>query len=321
LSRRRFSRRSVAATVIALPWTLWAVGRLAELDRGHPLVALMALTPYAAVTAPIPVAVALVLRRWLVATIAAGAAVALAAVVLPRAIPDGDQVLGREQGPALTVMTANLYEGRADAGALIALAREQRVDVLSLQELTPDALARLDSAGARELFPGRVVAPRPGAIGSGLMARRRLSLAGEVAPRGTAEPEAALAVPGTMPVRVKAVHPPAPLSSHAAWVWARALRRLPDPGGDQMLRLLAGDFNGTLDHHEIRALLDRGYVDAADAGGAGLQPTWPSSGIRPRIVIDHVLVPRSVRVHRVTVHALPGSDHRALIAEVVLPSR
>ena len=305
--------------MIALPWILWAIVRLAALDLGHPLVELMALTPYAAATAPLPVAFALLVRRWLVATMAAIAAIALAAVVLPRAIPDGG--LGRARGPALIVMTINLYEGQADPRAVLALARDHGVDVLSLQELTPEALARLNSAGARELLPAHVVSPRPGAIGSGLMAGRRLSLAEKVAVRGTAEPEASLAVPGTMPVRVKAVHPPAPLSSHAAWVWARALRRLPDPGGAHLLRVLAGDFNGTLDNREIRALLHRGYVDAADAAGAGLRPTWPTIGIAPPVAIDHVLVPRSVHVRSVTIHAVTGSDHRAVIAELVLPAK
>ena len=41
-------------------------------------------------------------------------------------------------------------------------------------------------------------------------------------------------------------------------------------------RILAGDFNATLDHPELRAVLDRGYVDAADAASGGLKPTWPA---------------------------------------------
>ena len=87
-------------------------------------------------------------------------------------------------------------------------------------------------------------------------------------------------------------------------------------------RILAGDFNATLDHPELRALLDRGYVDAADAAGAGLKPTWPAP---PRkralpLTIDHILVDRRVRVERVTVVRIPRSDHRAVIAVLRLPS-
>ena len=60
------------------------------------------------------------------------------------------------------------------------------------------------------------------------------------------------------------------------------------PGSDCQgdVRILAGDFNATLDHPELRALLDRGYVDAADAAGAGLAgrpgPPRPAAAARCR---------------------------------------
>jgi endonuclease/exonuclease/phosphatase (EEP) superfamily protein YafD len=40
----------------------------------------------------------------------------------------------------------------------------------------------------------------------------------------------------------------------------------------------------------------------------------------PPITIDHVLVPDAIRVRRITASAVAGSDHRALIAELVLPA-
>jgi endonuclease/exonuclease/phosphatase (EEP) superfamily protein YafD len=85
---------------------------------------------------------------------------------------------------------------------------------------------------------------------------------------------------------------------------------------------VAGDFNATLDNRELRRLLDRGCADAAERAGAGLRATCSP---RPRralpIVIDHVLVDRRVRVRHVTVEDIPGSDHRAVIAELTLPAR
>ena len=89
------------------------------------------------------------------------------------------------------------------------------------------------------------------------------------------------------------------------------------------MQILAGDFNATLDHREFRKLLDRGYLDAADAVGEGLTPTWPTSSRKRRalpLTIDHVLVDRRVRVERVTVVRIPGSDHRAVIAVLRLPA-
>ena len=71
---------------------------------------------------------------------------------------------------------------------------------------------------------------------------------------------------------------------------------------------MAGDFNATLDHRELRALLDRGWIDAADAVGAGLTWTWPALRRRALpLTIDHVLVDRRVRVEEVTVVKVPGS--------------
>ena len=85
---------------------------------------------------------------------------------------------------------------------------------------------------------------------------------------------------------------------------------------------MAGDFNATLDHPELRDLLDRGYTDAADAVGKGLVWTWPALKLRaPPLTIDHVLVDRRVRVERVTVVRIPKSDHRAVIAVLRLPRK
>jgi endonuclease/exonuclease/phosphatase family metal-dependent hydrolase len=86
------------------------------------------------------------------------------------------------------------------------------------------------------------------------------------------------------------------------------------------VRILAGDFNASLDHAAMRRLLDRGYKDAAAQVGAGLIPTWPSNKrIPPIITIDHVLVDHRVGVKAVSVHDVPGTDHRAVFAELTVP--
>ena len=62
----------------------------------------------------------------------------------------------------------------------------------------------------------------------------------------------------------------------------------PDPG---VLRVLAGDFNATLDHAALRAVLRTGWADAARRTGRGLAWTWrPLRLPWPRLVLDHVLV-------------------------------
>src|SRR5580692_3472613 len=98
--------------------------------------------------------------------------------------------------------------------------------------------------------------------------------------------------------------------------------RAPRPGGAVSCpRCPAGDFNATLDHAQFRRLLSRGYLDAASQAGNGLSFTWgPRPGRRPTLLtIDHVLVDRRCAVLTTSAHWLPGSDHRALYAELRLP--
>ena len=311
--------RSLVALFVALPWVVWAVVRTAGFELGYPLVAAVSFTPYVALSSPLPVVVGLLLRRWAVAAVAAVAALALGLAMVPRALA-GPQ--GEARGPALTVMTFNAWVGRADARAVLRVAREHDVDVLSLQELRPELLRRLDRAGALQAFPSRSADARAGAAGSGLLSRIPL-VAVDRAPnaKGHAQPEARLRVAGAPPVWIKAVHPSPPVSHKSAPFWQGALAALPGADARGDVEIMAGDFNATLDHSELRALLGRGWVDAADAVGDGLVWTWPALRRRALpLTIDHVLVDRRVRVEKVTVVRVPRSDHRALIAELRLPA-
>ena len=77
---------------------------------------------------------------------------------------------------------------------------------------------------------------------------------------------------------------------------------------------------GFIGSHLAETLLDRGYKDAAAQVGAGLIPTWPANKrIPPIITIDHVLVDHRVGVKAVSVHDVPGTDHRAVFAELTVP--
>lgn len=111
----------LAALALATPWIAWAILRTFSLDEGYPLVPLVAFTPYAALTSPLPVIVAALLRRWAIAALALAAALALILAIVPRAMSD-DAPDGTREGHVLTVMSANLDDGGADARALLRLA-------------------------------------------------------------------------------------------------------------------------------------------------------------------------------------------------------
>ena len=131
---------------------------------------------------------------------------------------------------------------------------------------------------------------------------------------------AAAQVEGAPPVEIAAVHPPPPLRDSIMPAWRGDLRALPPATPDGPLRILAGDFNATLDHAELRRLLDTGYTDAAAEVGAGLKGTWPHGRrFPPPVTIDHVLADSRAGVKAFSVHAITGTDHRAVLAELVLP--
>ncbi|MEV0427245.1 endonuclease/exonuclease/phosphatase family protein [Micromonospora sp. NPDC050495] len=303
-----------------LPAAAWAVLRLAGLERG-PLVQAVAFTPYVAAGALLPLALALALRRTAPAVVAALAALALVGAVAPRAVGAAQPAVG---GPTLRLLTANLLVGGADPAVLVGLVRDQRVDVLAVQEFTPGIAAELDRLGLATLLPYRVLNPEVGTTGSGLYARYPLGEGGFRRNAGFAFTQAhgTLAVPGAPPLRVESAHPAAPYAVEVVPDWWTDLRAQPPATPRGRLSVLAGDFNATLDHAPLRDLIATGYVDAADQVGAGLAGTWgPYDGDPiPPVTIDHVLADRRIAVRSVDTHRLPGSDHRAVLAELRLPA-
>ncbi|MFF5171322.1 endonuclease/exonuclease/phosphatase family protein [Micromonospora sp. NPDC000089] len=303
------------------PGVGWAAVRLTGSERG-PLVQAVAFTPYVAVGSLIALVLTLALRRRGPALVAAVAALALVGAVVPRALPSAQPAT---TGPALRLLTANLLFGGADARALVELVRRERVDVLTVQEFTPQAQAALDAAGLAGLLPHRQAGAAADSTGSGLYSRHPLTDGGVRRNPGVfhfAQAYATVTVPGAPPVRVESAHPCAPFSLQMVDDWFADQHAQPRATPDGPLRVLAGDFNATLDHAPLRALLRSGYVDAADAAGGGLAGTWgPYDGdLIPPVTIDHVLVDRRIAVRAVAVRPVPGSDHRAVLVDLRLPA-
>jgi endonuclease/exonuclease/phosphatase family metal-dependent hydrolase len=220
-------------------------------------------------------------------------------------------------GQSLTVMTANLRFGAADADRVVELVRDNDVDVLAVQELTPPAVRNLREAGLEETLGESALSAEPGASGTGVYAAAPLDSTGLIKSGIGFGMQGARMQLGATSVAVVSVHPVPPTSPTTVERWRNALRALPSAGAAD-LSLLAGDFNATLDHDELREVLNRGYVDAADVTGDALTTTW-SRPPTPPLTIDHVLADERIHVESTSVHELPGSDHNAVIAELVAP--
>jgi endonuclease/exonuclease/phosphatase (EEP) superfamily protein YafD len=311
--------RTVLVWLLVLPGAAWAVLRLGGWETG-PLVQLFAFTPYATVWTLIPALIALLARRWLAAAIGVVALAILVVSVLPRALPDPNR--GPTTGVELHVMAGNMLAGGADPATIVGLVGDHDIAVLALQEFTPAARDGLAAAGLGTLLPYSSLAPEEDTTGSAVYARFPVSAPGAhrngggfMQAYGTVQP------PGAAPLVIESAHPLAPFNVLALKDWRGDLENEPRADPTSTARILMGDFNSTLDHGPLRTLISHGYRDAADADGAGLIGTWgPYDGDPiPPVTIDHVLVDRRIGVRDVQVHRLPGSDHRAVLASLIVP--
>lgn len=248
--------------------------------------------------------------------VVAGLVVVLAAVTqAPLYLGDADA----GDGPAVQVMQTNILFGGADPAALVAEVRERKVDVLTVDELSPEAVEGLGRAGLDELLPYRHLAPAPGANGTGIWSAYPLSDTVEYDGFVMNQISATAHIPGVGPVTIYAFHPVPPV--FGTQVWADELSRLRDilertPATRPAI--VGADFNATYDHTQFRAFLSGRFGDAAEQVGAGNVVTYPTDKrLRPVVGIDHILVAggRAVELHAVDV---PGADHRAVVAQILL---
>jgi endonuclease/exonuclease/phosphatase (EEP) superfamily protein YafD len=311
------ARRHRLIWVVVLPIALWALVRSFGLDGGTWLVPLMVFTPYVAVAALLVAGVAVSLSNWAAAAVAALATLVLALAVLPRAIGDGTvDAAGHE---TLSVVSANVRRGKADPAALVGLVRRLRPDLLAIQELKPRFARELDAAGIHSLLPNRELVLFPGLAMTGVGIYSRLPLR-PTYPHDNSGVGARVLLPSGRAIRVVDVHAYTPKPGHIS-EWKSTLEELPSAGSGAP-RVLLGDFNATLDQEELRRLVDRGYRDAGDVAGKGLEPTFPRegwAGLGPFITIDHVLADRRLDIVEYGVVEQPGSDHRAIHAVLALP--
>lgn len=286
----------------------------------HPSMMVTLAAPFAIVAAPMALLLSAIARRWRLSALAAVATVMAAAVAAP-----GFVAATAPQGTAVRVMSLNMKYGGADAREAVALARDG-VDVLAVQEMTPEAVTALSAAGLDELLPHRYLDPRPEANGVGLWSRYLMMDQQPITDFRLPAVAARLEIPGvtTRPV-VASVHlsPPWPMPveewRHDVARLPATLTRLADTAGDAAV-LIAGDFNSTTDMAQFRNALPDDYHDAADQAGAPFRLTYPADRFRPVIAIDHVLT-RGAVATGVETARIVDTDHMAVVADVTIPAQ
>jgi endonuclease/exonuclease/phosphatase (EEP) superfamily protein YafD len=309
----------VAAWIPVVAVVAWTAIRLLGLDSGFPLEAMMPFTPYVAAASVAVVAFALALRTWPAAAVGAVTAICLGALVLPRQFGDGTASAAGHR--TVGVLAANVYLGQADPDGVMRLVDELHPSVVTIEELTPKFRRELEAAGLDSRLRHHVLDPGLYARGTGIWSRYPLRrLPGPEFRSGIARAEATL--PGGGHLRLVAVHPYPPNHSTPTPEWEEVLSTLPTAGRGAPW-ILAGDFNATFDQAPFRDLVSRGYHDAGEVAGKGLDGTYPGDGslFPPPITIDHVLADRRLGIVSYEVEPLPGSDHHAIYADLTLPGR
>jgi endonuclease/exonuclease/phosphatase family metal-dependent hydrolase len=221
------------------------------------------------------------------------------------------------------VMTLNVYKGHADPDAVVRLVRDERVEVLALQETTNAFVKALNQAGIQEYLPYSQVSSSDGVYGNGLWSATELGSPSDDDVQSSASfmPGGTVAFGGgASSVRFVSVHTTSPTAGY--WnQWKRSLDELGLMRTHNAHRyVFMGDFNATMDHTPFRDFLGTRFTDATEQAGHGLTFTWPANRTNIPLLcdIDHIVMDKGIVAGQVQVVRVQGSDHAALLATIAV---
>ena len=328
--RRHRGPALVRAALLAVGWLivaglgLVALLRLVAPDSAEALIVLNALTLVIYLPAWVVAAVALIARRWWLAAAAVVIIAAQAAFAAPELLAAAPVPAWARHAPVVRVFDANVDKSRHFQAGYVRAIKQDRPDLITLEELTPRALQAMAGSGVLAGFPYRCAAPAWGA--DGFLIASRLRLTGcQVRTVIYQDPWTPYMIAATLwtpggPVALRLVHTLAPFPS--TWRdWSAALADVGQSvraSGDSRM-LMVGDFNATWGNSAFTALLHDGLTDGAAARGKAADMTWPNGAVVPPFVrIDHVLTGTHLTVTQITTGPGFGSDHRYLTATVAI---
>jgi endonuclease/exonuclease/phosphatase family metal-dependent hydrolase len=242
-------------------------------------------------------------------------------------------------------MSANLWSGGADPDGLARLVESLGVDVLAAQELGAD-----QAQAIADVLPHGVLEPDDRHHGMGIALRhparvdhlqlgyrnaRRARLGAEDWPELGAELEVLnvhLAAPHVSPIgsgfprrrqqlrdlERYLIHGDQQADARDEGTGEAEPARPPRPGGSR--QVMVGDFNATPVwpvYRRLARLMTDAAVVVAQRQGRAVRATWGPWAGAPRLLrIDHGFV-RGVEVEEFQVVTIPGSDHSAVVMDVV----
>lgn len=303
---------------VVIGWALFAVALAAVWlhffpGRGQVAIAAASAVPLMLLAIVPAVLILAVTRRWI--------STVLAVVLLGVGIWTQAPLFKAADAPtggSVAVVQANLKLGEADAGEVVSRVRATGAALLTVEELTPESFAALESTELRGMMPYDFVVPGEGGTGTGIFSRYPLRNTAELNGFALGNLRADVDLPGAPGTTIFAVHPIPPYPDDPAR-WVDEMKRLRETvhgvTGDRVI--VSGDFNATWDHAQYRSLLERGFRDATEQAGEGVQLTYPAGrSFPPLIGIDHV-VTRGFTATSMSTFSVTRSDHRALVVSLV----
>lgn len=313
--RRRVGRVAAWGAGVLLAGVSVVIGfRVADSDGVTPVPQVLAFLPWLLLPAGAGLLMA-VLARWRFGMLWGVVALGVVAwYVEPYGNTDSPK------GPAVAevrVLTSNVEFGGGTEG-LIDAVREERPDLLFVEECDFACSALLRKELPRSDYPHRASVEASGAEGSVILSKVPLKSADGV--------EGTLGMPGAVAdvqghdVRVQLAHPMPPMPREVD-LWQSELRRIQEyaAAGDGTPTIIAGDFNATQDHAAFRKVLDEGLRDTARLAGASRTPSWPAAAPAPLgAQIDHVLATPDFSARDARFLDIGNTDHRALVVTLTL---
>jgi endonuclease/exonuclease/phosphatase (EEP) superfamily protein YafD len=235
--------------------------------------------------------------------------------VVPAARADGQPAPAALPGaPGFRLVTNNGQFGNRKVDGWAAAVLDLDPGVLVVQEAADPLVEALERAGVRDALPHAFVDPARARGGCVLYSRTPLA-GGRLVDGAYGGASATIELGGTT-VTVVGAHPKAPVAPWDERPWRdsfRAVAAVVDAAPGPVV--CAGDWNATMWHEPLRGLLDHGLDDAHPLARRARAATWPAP--LPVALLDRVLV-RGLAVRAITEAVVPGSDHRAVVADLAI---
>lgn len=262
-------------------------------------------------------ALAAALRRPAATLLCAAALVINARDLLPYWLPAPPAAAAADRRPVrLAVM--NVHRVNRTTAAALDHVRSRRPDVLAVLEVDDRWATAL--ADLADVFPHRMIVPRPDNFGIAILSRWPLADARVAEFTATGYPSLVATVRHEAgDFRFIATHPYPPFDGPATVQLVAHLDGVAaEAAASTIPCVVAGDLNATPWSRGFRRLVAAaGLRDTAL--GLGVPGTYHAGLPAPRIPIDHVLVPAGSVVLRRGVGPAVGSDHFPVEADVILP--